>query len=86
MLIIDFGSQDVRLTATYRDVLENDEWTYKGVDMVNGNNIDIVLTIPYQSKDSVLVVKKTVFRVWPGLKFGLKNRLQYFALTRGLSV
>jgi len=182
LLIMDFGSQDVSGTGTYRDVLENDDWTYKGVDMVNGNNVDIVLTNPYQWKevssssvdvvvsgqafehveffwiimleifrilkpggicciiapsggyehrypvdcwrfyadgfmalgryaqmdvlqaytqweakgytmddsdgwkDSVLVAKKPAFRAWPGLKAGLKNRLQYFALTRGLSV
>ena len=45
LLILDLGSLDVN--GTYKPVFDMPAWTYKGVDMAAGDNVDIVLKDPY---------------------------------------
>ena len=44
--ILDLGSQDVN--GTYRPIFNDPNWTYIGVDLAPGNNVDIVLDNPYK--------------------------------------
>jgi len=41
--IVDFGSQDVN-NGSYKSLFASPAWTYVGVDIVGGNNVDIVLS------------------------------------------
>ena len=43
--ILDVGSLDVN--GTYAQLFSNPKWTYKGVDMTNGKNVDFVLNNAY---------------------------------------
>lgn len=46
--ILDFGSQVVDMQAmSYRTLLDDPAWSYRGVDIAEGDNVDIVLTDPY---------------------------------------
>jgi len=45
LLILDLGSQDIN--GTYRPLFENPLWTYIGVDLTAGRNVDVVLSDPY---------------------------------------
>lgn len=58
MKILDLGSQDVN--GSYRHLFENPGWTYIGLDMAPGKNVDLILRTPYVWKevktDSVDVV------------------------------
>lgn len=47
--ILDLGSQDVN--GSYRPLFSNSSWNYLGLDMVTGNNVDIVLSTPYTWKE-----------------------------------
>jgi len=48
LLILDLGSQDVN--GSYRPLFDVLPWTYSGVDMTDGANVDIVLDDPYDWK------------------------------------
>ena len=43
--ILDLGSQDVN--GTYKPLFAESAWTYQGLDMEPGKNVDIVLSNPY---------------------------------------
>jgi hypothetical protein len=43
--ILDVGSQDVN--GSYRPIFSARPWTYKGLDMTAGNNVDVVVRTPY---------------------------------------
>jgi len=43
--IYDLGSQDVN--GSYRPIFNHPRWKYIGIDMAEGNNVDIVLRTPY---------------------------------------
>ena len=43
--ILDFGSKDVN--GSYRPLFSKRPWTYAGLDMASGSNVDIVLRTPY---------------------------------------
>lgn len=43
--ILDLGSQDVN--GSYRPLFSEPSWSYSGLDMAPGNNVDIVLSTPY---------------------------------------
>jgi len=43
--ILDVGSQDVN--GSYRQIFSEPLWSYTGLDMAAGNNVDIVLRTPY---------------------------------------
>lgn len=47
--IIDLGSTDIN--GSYRDVLKNLKWSYIGVDLNPGENVDTVLSDPYAWKE-----------------------------------
>lgn len=47
LYIMDLGSLDVVGNYTYREIFNCPNWTYTGVDMAEGNNVDIVLKNPY---------------------------------------
>lgn len=43
--IIDIGSTDI--CGCYKPIFNNPTWNYKGVDLSQGPNVDIILTKPY---------------------------------------
>jgi SAM-dependent methyltransferase len=45
LMIYDLGSLDVN--GSYRTLFDNPRWQYRGIDMAQGNNVDIVLRSPY---------------------------------------
>jgi SAM-dependent methyltransferase len=47
--IIDYGSQDVN--GSYKDLFDQPNWKYTGIDIVPGKNVDIVLSDPYDWKE-----------------------------------
>jgi len=44
--IYDLGSYDVN--GSYKPIFDNPNWTYKGIDLEAGPNVDIVLSNPYR--------------------------------------
>lgn len=44
--VIDFGSQDVN--GSLNPLFANPNWSYRGIDMVEGKNVDIKLDDPYK--------------------------------------
>ena len=65
--ILDFGSQVVGdQVRSYRTLLDDPSWTYRGLDIEAGNNVDVVVADPYDwseiESDSVdLVVSGQAF-------------------------
>jgi SAM-dependent methyltransferase len=49
LLILDLGSLDVN--GSYREYFEVSHWSYRGIDMTAGNNVDIVLQDPYDWRE-----------------------------------
>jgi len=49
LLILDLGSLDVN--GSYREYFDIFSWTYLGMDMSPGKNVDVVLNDPYYWKD-----------------------------------
>ncbi|HEY7515630.1 MAG TPA: methyltransferase domain-containing protein [Vicinamibacteria bacterium] len=47
--ILDVGSQDVN--GTYKPIFDAPAWTYRGLDMAPGRNVDIVLASPYRWRE-----------------------------------
>ncbi len=47
--ILDIGSQSIN--GSYRDVLNDPAWTYVGLDMVQGDGVDVVVDQPYRWKE-----------------------------------
>lgn len=43
----DYGTADPELPGSYRPIFEHPGWRYRGVDMVSGPNVDVVLPSPY---------------------------------------
>jgi len=43
--IVDLGAMDVN--GSYKVLFQHPNWTYKGMDLEPGNNVDIVLDDPY---------------------------------------
>ena len=46
LLIGDVGSFDY--TGSYRALMQSPNWTYQGIDLNEGPNVDVVLTSPYK--------------------------------------
>jgi SAM-dependent methyltransferase len=44
--VIDIGSQD--MNGSYRPLFTRPSWSYRGIDMAAGPNVDIVMPDPYQ--------------------------------------
>lgn len=49
LLILDLGSLDVN--GSYREYFDSPSWTYRGIDMAPGKNVDIVLENPYNWRE-----------------------------------
>jgi len=49
LTIMDLGSMNVN--GTYRDIFDNPNWKYVGLDMDEGNGVDLVLKNPYIWKE-----------------------------------
>lgn len=49
LFILDLGSLDVN--GSYRGCFEDSYWTYRGIDMAAGKNVDIVLQDPYHWRE-----------------------------------
>lgn len=49
LFILDLGSLDVN--GSYRDWFAVEPWTYRGIDMAAGKNVDIVLQDPYDWRE-----------------------------------
>lgn len=47
--IYDLGSQDVN--GSYKNIFDAPGWTYTGLDMESGKNVDVVLADPYSWKE-----------------------------------
>jgi len=43
--ILDVGSLDVN--GTYKESFNNPNWTYTGLDIVSGKNVDVISSTPY---------------------------------------
>lgn len=46
LVILDIGSQDVN--GSYKSIFDSPNWSYRGVDMAPGRNVDIVMANPYR--------------------------------------
>lgn len=44
--VIDIGSYDVN--GSYKPMFDRDGWTYTGIDLTAGPNVDVVLSSPYR--------------------------------------
>jgi SAM-dependent methyltransferase len=52
LTIMDLGSQEVHENGSYKPLFKDmPAWKYLGLDMVAGNNVDIVLKDPYHWKE-----------------------------------
>ncbi len=49
LTIFDLGSMDVN--GTYREIFDNPAWHYRGLDLAEGKNVDIVLKNTYSWKE-----------------------------------
>ncbi|WP_405269135.1 class I SAM-dependent methyltransferase [Methanobrevibacter sp.] len=49
--ILDVGSFDRNGDYNYGMILNEEKWTYKGLDLKEGNNVDIVVEDPYNWKE-----------------------------------
>ena len=49
LLILDLGSLDIN--GSYREYFDISPWTYQGIDMTHGKNVDIVLKNPYNWRE-----------------------------------
>lgn len=45
--ILDVGSQAISASNTYKPLFNNQSWNYVGLDMVEGNNVDVCVSNPY---------------------------------------
>lgn len=71
--ILDLGSQDVN--GSYRSLFSKWPWDYAGLDMVAGNNVDIVLHTPYVWSE---IFSESADVVISGQAF---EHIQYFWIT-----
>jgi SAM-dependent methyltransferase len=71
--ILDVGSQDVN--GSYRPIFSEPLWAYRGLDMVAGDNVDIVLRTPYIWQE---VASRSVDVVISGQAF---EHIPYFWIT-----
>jgi hypothetical protein len=49
LVIVDLGSADIN--GSYRPLFAQPAWTYQGVDLVPGENVDVVLKSPYHWRE-----------------------------------
>lgn len=67
--VVDFGSRMAREGATHRDMLTGRDCSVLGVDLLGGNNVDVVMRKPYQvplpSNSADVVITGQVFEHVP---------------------
>lgn len=73
LFIVDLGSQDVN--GTYKPFFDAPSWTYLGIDMSPGKNVDLVLADPYQWNE---IASNSVDIVISGQAF---EHIEFFWLT-----
>ncbi len=73
LCIYDLGSQDVN--GSYRPLFSNARWKYVGIDMAEGDNVDVVLHTPYVWRE---IAGKSADVVISGQAF---EHIQYFWIT-----
>lgn len=73
--ILDIGSFDRNGNYNYGLILNEDKWTYHGLDLKKGNNVDIVVKNPY---DWVEIEDETYDVVISGQAF---EHIEFFWLT-----
>ncbi len=73
LVIYDLGSQDVN--GSYRPIFSEPAWCYKGLDMSEGKNVDIVLRTPYVWRE---VRSRSADVIISGQAF---EHIQYFWIT-----
>lgn len=73
LLILDLGSMDVN--GSYRECFNSPQWTYIGLDLAPGKNVDIVLKNPYDWSE---VKGNSVDVIISGQAF---EHIEYFWLT-----
>jgi len=73
MRILDLGSQDVN--GSYRQIFSSPQWSYVGIDMAAGKNVDVVLKTPYVWKE---IESSTADVVVSGQAF---EHIEYFWIT-----
>ena len=71
--ILDVGSLDVN--GSYRQLFSGPRWSYTGLDMASGSNVDIVLRTPYVWKE---IASESADVVISGQAF---EHIQYFWIT-----
>lgn len=71
--ILDVGSQDIN--GSYRTLFDCAPWRYRGADLNAGDNVDIVLTNPYQWKE---IASDSVDVLISGQAF---EHIEYFWIT-----
>lgn len=76
IVILDIGAQEVHVNGSYKPLFSDQKnWKYQGADMVPGNNVDIVLTDPY---DWSQIKSNSVDVVISGQAF---EHIEYFWIT-----
>jgi len=73
LCIYDLGSQDVN--GSYQPLFSNAQWKYVGIDMVEGDNVDVVLRTPYVWRE---IASSSADVVISGQAF---EHIQYFWIT-----
>ena len=73
LLILDLGSLDVN--GSYREYFDTSSWTYRGIDMTPGKNVDIILKNPYNWRE---VKSNSVDVLISGQAF---EHIEYFWIT-----
>lgn len=75
--ILDIGSFDKNGNFNYGLIMDEDKWTYHGLDLYEGNNVDIVIEDPYNWKE----IDNSVYDlVISGQAF---EHIEYFWITMG---
>jgi hypothetical protein len=71
LTVIDFGSQVVDDQGlSYRSIFDHENWKYTGVDITPGNNVDVVVSKPYDwseiaSNDADVIISGQAFEHIP---------------------
>lgn len=73
--ILDIGSFDRKGDYNYGNLIETNKWTYHGLDLKKGNNVDIVVKNPYEWSE---IEDETYDVVISGQAF---EHIEYFWLT-----
>jgi hypothetical protein len=56
LLILDWGSKKIGNAKTYRDLFDCEKWEYQGVDISEGENVDILRKDTYLSDAADVII------------------------------